>query len=338
MVTPFAYISIHPPRAGWDIRCGGILQRCEDFNPPTPGGVGRHPPVALHPPSYFNPPTPGGVGHILMGKPSCRMAFQSTHPGRGGTNRDHHRTRASHDFNPPTPGGVGPNGPCARLPKLNFNPPTPGGVGPVHSLQGISKGRFQSTHPGRGGTQPCQKRSAGDTVFQSTHPGRGGTTAFSVLSPTRTYFNPPTPGGVGRNQSLAQLIGHFISIHPPRAGWDGFMAAFSSTAANFNPPTPGGVGRTSSWLTPRSTIFQSTHPGRGGTMQKCYLYAPFMHISIHPPRAGWDETLIYIGVIQEISIHPPRAGWDASWVRRWRPWPGFQSTHPGRGGTGVARN
>ena len=102
------YISIHPPRAGWDVRCpGGCAGLC-NFNPPTPCGVGPRLPadprpsgrISIHPPragwdpcsrsraggpGYFNPPTPCGVGqHVLIGV-AGNSRFQSTHPVRGGT-------------------------------------------------------------------------------------------------------------------------------------------------------------------------------------------------------------------------------------------------------------
>ena len=57
-----AYISIHPPRVGWDINISVIIFFFINFNPPTPCGVGlrlERPAVELR---YFNPPTPCGVG------------------------------------------------------------------------------------------------------------------------------------------------------------------------------------------------------------------------------------------------------------------------------------
>ena len=59
-------ISIHPPRAGWDIHSGPLCVACDDFNPPTPCGVGL-----LSIPVLALPAT-----------------FQSTHPVRGGTRKD----------------------------------------------------------------------------------------------------------------------------------------------------------------------------------------------------------------------------------------------------------
>ena len=126
-------ISIHPPLAGWDAQLfpafdfrpefqsthplrGGtqllivIALEVNNFNPPTPCGVGlsgyglRFFLGYFNPPTpcgvgllifiveivavYFNPPTPCGVG-LLSGCWSLpRAKFQSTHPLRGGTRND----------------------------------------------------------------------------------------------------------------------------------------------------------------------------------------------------------------------------------------------------------
>ena len=79
-------ISIHPPRAGWDLP--GYIQhtRRDNFNPPTPCGVGRSSwmvmqmgkIISIHPPR-------AGWDVIAL---TCALGthiFQSTHPVRGGT-------------------------------------------------------------------------------------------------------------------------------------------------------------------------------------------------------------------------------------------------------------
>ena len=78
-------ISIHPPRAGWDLPQRGDLHRSADFNPPTPCGVGH----AIARNAYgiivfqSTPPVRGGTRRSrLCMTPS---PFQSTHPVRGGT-------------------------------------------------------------------------------------------------------------------------------------------------------------------------------------------------------------------------------------------------------------
>ena len=107
----------------------------------------------------------------------------------------------------------------------------------------------------------CSASSAGR--FQSTHPVRGGT---GVEHPAQLHsvisIHPPRAGWDGQCLHTVGLIG--ISIHPPRAGWDVFIL---HSNAEFG-------------------------------------------ISIHPPRAGWDHSAVAQDLVCGISIHPPRAGWD----------------------------
>ena len=79
-------ISIHPPRAGWDLLRSLILLLWR----------------------YFNPPTPCGVGHTNAKTNLAVAEFQSTHPVRGGTLTIIKRPQGRFYFNPPTPCGVGP--------------------------------------------------------------------------------------------------------------------------------------------------------------------------------------------------------------------------------------
>ena len=78
-------------------------------------------------------------------------------------------------------------------------------------------------------------------LFQSTHPVRGGT------------------------RFIAGLVDNmYISIHPPREGWDSLDA----------------FGRTSYDI--------SIHPPREGWDNSSSRSARLSNISIHPPREGWD--------------------------------------------------
>ena len=154
-------------------------------------------------------------------------------------------------------------------------------------------------------------------LFQSTHPVWGGTNCFK--------------------SSVLRL---FISIHPPRVGWDRIQFVPGTLTAYFNPPTPCGVG-----------------------LALFVFCDSFQHISIHPPRVGWDFSISSSLSTKSISIHPPRVGWDIFSPRIWAnrsyfnpPTPCgvgliaviirgsaaiFQSTHPVWGGTllhcGVGR-
>ena len=145
-----------------------------------------------------------------------------------------------------------------------FNPPTPCGVGPRTSVPLSAVYRFQSTHPVRGGTiqsSICFRRS----LFQSTHPVRGGTRRCGLPVWPGSYFNPPTPCGVGRSFPVCGEHASDISIHPPRAGWDGGLV------------NDDGVVRI------------SIHPPRAGWDNGHALLLALRYISIHPPRAGWDS-------------------------------------------------
>ena len=178
------------------------------------------------------------AAHVLV----LPALFQSTHPVRGGTKRSAAWSPAAKHFNPPTPCGVGPSGQTKRASPKHFNPPTPCGVGRkvtdhIITGDGISihppragwdwwtcssvseAGKFQSTHPVRGGTsQPTGTRPV--PQFQSTHPVRGGTRQSICSYGVRYHFNPPTPCGVGHCGCAALDDESYISIHPPRAGWD----------------------------------------------------------------------------------------------------------------------
>ena len=76
-------ISIHPPRAGWDRSCAGSVVGTDNFNPPTPCGVGPHGQgsggnrkgISIHPPR-------AGWDHPFR---RCKGAIHiSIHPPRAG--------------------------------------------------------------------------------------------------------------------------------------------------------------------------------------------------------------------------------------------------------------
>ena len=168
----------------------------------------------------------------------------------------------------------------------------------------------------------------------SIHPPRAGWDPLHrQVKRVYPYFNPPTPCGVGHDPvahvpfplgisihppragwdpgpgDARRVL--LISIHPPRAGWDIMRTSSRYCSRNFNPPTPCGVGRGESPISVVITIFQSTHPVRGGTRGRSCSSACYL-ISIHPPRAGWDAWMRICRMKHStISIHPPRAGWDS---------------------------
>ena len=78
-----SFQSTHPVWGG-TVTVVTFPSRTENFNPPTPCGVGQKTPGGRRDPRYFNPPTPCGVGLWKNGS-----SYVSTY------------------FNPPTPCGVG---------------------------------------------------------------------------------------------------------------------------------------------------------------------------------------------------------------------------------------
>ena len=142
----------------------------------------------------FNPPTPCGVGRAEVVDERIRGAFQSTHPLRGGTS-SYPPPSTRYPFQS-TPCGVGHAILVFPSAEVHFNPPTPCGVGLCHFKPPYKSHNFNPPTPCRVG--PFFRSSAVSIVpFQSTHPVRGGTEKQSHFFGS-CYFNPPTPCGVGR--------------------------------------------------------------------------------------------------------------------------------------------
>ena len=170
-------------------------------------------------------------------------------------------------------------------------------------------------------------------LFQSTHPVRGGTV-----------------------QAEPQSDWAYISIHPPREGWDNMVSLTVGDLMLFQSTHPVRGGTRVENDTKGGMVFQSTHPVRGGTYIDGTAPAK-LTISIHPPREGWDVFLFKARAAGSISIHPPREGWDNPEKKEeerihisihppregWDlqsahappPFCVFQSTHPVRGGTNL---
>ena len=327
------HISIHPPRGGWDCRAEPGCSTGQNFNPPTPWGVGPSRIPAATSTSYFNPPTPWGVGLLRYSSISNQAKFQSTHPVGGGTTGRCRSSSGHTNFNPPTPWGVGHGQTGRWSPTTSFQSthPVGGGTAPVDPGKGIVP---ISIHPPRGGWDPAVCRLCA-LLGISIHPPRGGWDAPRRLSsPPSLHFNPPTPWGVGLEV-----------IHSRGLPLD-----------HFNPPTPWGVGHGINDRLAFQSLFQSTHPVGGGTAYFCTNTRAAAFQSTHPVGGGTlarnDRKRAEL-----ISIHPPRGGWDwastptmpcPAYFNPPTPWgvglicsveipprPIFQSTHPVGGGTGT---
>ena len=168
---------------------------------------------------YFNPPTPCGVGHIVNAYGMPDIAFQSTHPVRGGTdNGAIDLVQVGISIHPPRAGW---DGLCLYLAYLvllfqSTHPVRGGTCLSAHMRKFVI---FQSTHPVRGGTARLTGHERKLWLFQSTHPVRGGT-LIGISQPPYVQFQSthPVRGGTNTTPYLAPFLK--ISIHPPRAGWD----------------------------------------------------------------------------------------------------------------------
>ena len=91
--------------------------------------------------------------------------------------------------------------------------------------------------PASGGTALVRMELAVFLIFQSTHPVRGGTYPcwYSYLQGFISIHPPREGWDSGYGQCLT-FSG--ISIHPPREGWDVGLIVEIRSGSNFNPPTP----------------------------------------------------------------------------------------------------
>ena len=155
------------------------------------------------------PPPPAAPDH----------RFQSTHPVRGGTYRQQADAEAKiFQSTHPVRGGTIITINNQQYPIISIHPPREGWDNESRHHTNHTN-QFQSTHPVRGGTRVGRDYYRLD-IFQSTHPVRGGTLQDRYLQ--RTVYisiHPPREGWDGRVQSL-HYDGNSISIHPPREGWD----------------------------------------------------------------------------------------------------------------------
>ena len=284
-------ISIHAPLAGCDLSGQEYADQRRDFNPRTPCGVRRSNRIVriVHR-TDFNPRTPCGVRHW----PWCCLLlpseFQSTHPLRGATAAAFVILAALYDFNPRTPCGVRP-----RLERrfgglANFNPRTPCGVrhdqillvnqpflisihAPLAGCDTIryclltSRFLFQSTHPLRGATESYINR--GWITMISIHAPLAGCDPTALEQALDEAISIHAPLAGCDIASPLTVGGMVISIHAPLAGCDTCWGSIRPRVRYFNPRTPCGVRPTGLIIAQLPLRFQSTHPLRGATSQKC---------------------------------------------------------------------
>ena len=158
--------------------------------------------------------------------------------------------------------------------------PCTGGNVRLNSLSQM--GIFQFSYQGRGRRGLCWRTVASNF---STLPRVGWDNRPLRDQACGHHFNPPTPGGVGHQERGQRCGPAAISIRPPRVGWD--AGALDHTVAALISIPPPGRGGTSTPFTGAEApvLFQSTHPGRGGTCGQA-APDPLKSISIHPPGRG----------------------------------------------------
>ena len=149
----------------------------------------------------------------------------------------------------------------------HFNPPTPCGVGLIPRPNLAFLLQFQSTHPLRGGTRHLVNLI--QFVSISIHPPLAGWDLFVGHIPDHGLISihPPLAGWDVAHGYW--FLTESISIHPPLAGWDLLSLLLLLPSSHFNPPTPCGVGHVNCIGDHCGNGFQSTHPLRGGTVDKC---------------------------------------------------------------------
>ena len=124
-----SYISIHPPRVGWDGSFDydkAVLMAFQSTHPVW-GGTSNFAKMLIR--ITFQSTHPVWGGTETDARPHKPGAFQSTHPVWGGTTSARMGRYTIHDFNPPTPCGVGQRFSSNWRKMTHFNPPTPCGVG-----------------------------------------------------------------------------------------------------------------------------------------------------------------------------------------------------------------
>ncbi len=175
---------------------------------------------------------------------------------------------------------------------------------------------------------------AAPSVDISIHAPHAGSDVLDITmrAASRISIHAPHAGSDHIRPAVSMVEG--ISIHAPHAGSDGWHTGNKRVPVHFNPRSPCGERPAHRGYLSISSIFQSTLPMRGATIDweaviKC------AGISIHAPHAGSDahedgpgqswqdfnprspcgerpkyKKNIYDAIV--ISIHAPHAGSDLS--------------------------
>ena len=128
--------------------------------------------------------------------------------------------------------------------------------------------------------------------FQSTLPGWGATTAHRNVTRTASYFNPRSPDGERHYGDTVRRVKIRISIHAPRMGSDLiFRMILSIRRINFNPRSPDGERQRKRVRRAINSLFQSTLPGWGATINHAIPQHATMDFN---PRSPDGERLLSV--------------------------------------------
>ena len=125
-----------------------------------------------------------------------------------------------------------------------------------------------------------------------------------------------------------------VSIHAPRVGGDAGAPIVLQDIFGFNPRPPCGGRPIRCQACAVVTLFQSTPPVWGATIDRCEL-TPLLKVSIHAPRVGGDRIILRLASMRRGfnprppcggrrrfgACHPPLRRFNPRppcWGRRWR--------------------
>ena len=282
------YFNPRPPRGGRPLTNFLLLLLLQfQSTPPARGAtavigyVGDICAISIH------APREGGdlpIGEAFSGV----LLFQSTPPARGATLMIN--SFSMPDFlisiHAPREGGDIPaTSDCKRV-VISIHAPREGGdVYKEYSRNGLQK--FQSTPPARGATFGGALMVS-VFLFQSTPPARGATQMLLMWQLLiKISIHAPREGG--DEHAISSISGFFISIHAPREGGDGVvLLSFLSCS-----------------------VFQSTPPARGATLDNKSQSTAEKNFNPRPPRGGRPRIQPPPIYCAWISIHAPREGGDS---------------------------
>ena len=237
-------ISTHAPRTGSDARAHFQALPAQDFNPRSPHGERRSPPLFAPQRREFQPTLPARGATTVIDGVTGSISI-STHAPRTGSD------------------GVCDAGRTQHADISTHAPRT----GSDRSRAQADRHHQISTHAPRTGSDDAQSvQESADDKFQPTLPARGATT-MKIMHKVTITFQPTLPArGATFQQFKATFQGDPISTHAPRTGSDPTDVNTGFLSRYFNPRSPHGERPRWTRCFPTNTVFQPTLPARGATV------------------------------------------------------------------------